>query len=336
MKTAVVIAWRQGETELQDTIDSASMSIGKGAIVPVEDVTGAGPAQTRHRGIEAAKGADVVIIADAHMRFDGSVLSDMAREVRRNGGLLCAKCYHNPECSFDAKHPGGASYYAGADIHYKGEDQNGKQALVWKWSKDGKPGPRACIGGACYVFNRSWYYDTGQCLSALPAWGCDEEALSITAWLSGLQPRVFDGKVAHRWRPRPPWKTAASPLSASRAALICGIVSAGYDRDDLLAYQKAKPVISQQVERWHAALQALPRTWAQWKAEVAHIHEQAQVQKRAAPVSRANYGATENLRLCPACGSDKSTVTNTRQVGTLTFRYRTCAECGRKRVTRQD
>ena len=207
MKPAVIIPWREGETELQATIESASASIGKGVVIPIEDKAGDGPAMTRHRGIEHATDADVIVIVDAHMTFDGPVLRDMAREVARRGGLLCAKCYHNEGCTWE----GGATYYCGADIHYQGQDQNGAQALLWKWSADKKPGKRACIGGACYVFKRSWYYETGQCLSALPAWGCDEEALSISAWLSGHEPRVYDGRVAHRWRAKTPWTAAARP-----------------------------------------------------------------------------------------------------------------------------
>jgi len=335
MKPAVIIPWREGETELQSTIDSAAASIGKGAtIIPVEDKAGDGPAMTRHRGIEAATDSDVIVIVDAHMTFDGDVLRAMARDVARRPGLLCAKCYHNHECSWECA----ATYYAGADVHYMGEDQNGKQALLWKWSKEQQPGPRACIGGACYVFRRSWYYETGQCLSALPAWGCDEEALSITAWLSGIQPRVFDGRVAHRYRAKTPWARAARPILMSRAAMIAAVVADAGDRAALLAYQGVQPVESEQVKRWRAALLKQPRTWEQWKAEVPIMPKVKQPgeNKRAAPASRANYGATENLRLCPKCQSDKSVVTNTRQVGRLTIRYRTCCECGRKRMTRQE
>lgn len=326
------MAWREGEDDLQATIEDSVRSAGKSAIVfPVEDKTGAGPAQTRHRGIVAAKeaGCDVVCIVDAHMRFDGNVLQLMARQVRRDGkGLLCAMCHHNAACSFVAAHPSGAGYYAGAEIHYKGEDQNGQQALVWKWSEDGKPGPRACVGGACYVFPVAWYFDVGQPLAALPAWGCDEEALSISAWLSGVQPTVFNGHVAHQWRPRPPWKSAANPLKQSRAALILATVTDKAEIDDLSAWQGCKPTASPAVARWRAALLKQPRTFAQWKATVPVMPE---VKLR---VPRANYSANETKRLCRQCGCPDSSVTNTRRTGRVVLRYRTCADCGARRVTR--
>lgn len=332
-KTAVIIAWRQGEDDLPATIKSAGASAGRGAkIYPVEDKTGAGPAQTRHRGIVAAKqgGADVVCIVDSHMRFDGMVIRDMAAQVRKSGGLLCAKCYHNAECSFDSNHPSGATYYAGADIRYMGKDQNGKQALLWKWSSNGEPGPRDCIGGACYVFQVKWYYKVGQPLSALPAWGCDEEALSISAWLSGIQPEVFDGRVAHRWRPRPPWKQAQNPLWQSRAAMIHAVAADPADEKELMGWQDCPPFMSKNVERWRKALLNLPRKWSDWRREVCGINPRA-----AAPRPKRNTRPVANLSgvICPHCkvvhDPIKLPVTHTYP----TSRAHKCPECGRNFVT---
>lgn len=327
-RTAVIIPWRQGETELKSTIESAEQSIGSNAlIIPIEDKAGDGPAMTRHRGIEAAKDCDVIVIVDAHMKFKDDVLKRMARRVRKHGGLLCARCYHNDGCTWE----NGAASYMGADIYLKGVDQNGNQAIMWKWSADKKPGQRACIGGACYVFRRDWYYRTGQCLSALPAWGCDEEALSITAWLSGHDPEVFDGDVAHRWRAKAPWDSAARPINTSRAAMICALVADPAERADLLAYQGVKPLESMEVARWRDALLTLPRTWEQWKSEVP---VKPVVIKRETPKSRANYGAMETNRVCK-CGSSVSTVDKTRITGRIVLRYRVC-RCGLRRVSREE
>jgi len=349
MNPAVIIPWRDGEDDLQATIDSAADSIGAGEVYPVEDKTGAGPGQTRHRGIIKAKKSDIIILVDAHMRFDGDVLRRMARQVARRGGLLCAKCYHNEACSFDSTHPSGATYYAGANIEYMGEDQNGHASLVWKWSSDQEPGERACVGGACYVFKRSWYMKTGQCLSALPGWGGDEEALSITAWLSGHAPRVFDGRVAHRWRARAPWKlTEAEHIAiryVSRAAIIGAVVSDPADAKELLKWQGAQPYTSPEVERWRKALLKQPRSWKDWKREVAGIEDpkilNSMIDQHVKNVSgsgikpRANYGAYENKRTCSKCGSAASVCDQQRDTGRLIVRYRTCKKCGEKRTTQE-
>lgn len=325
-KLGVVMAWRAVETDLQETIASAQRSATDGDVVfPVEDKTAAGPAQTRHRGIEAAQECDVVAIVDAHMQFDGDVLARMAQHVRDRGGLICAKCYHNPDCSFDSKHPSGAAYYAGADIHYRGRDQNGRQALLWKWSTDKEPGPRACVGGACYVFRREWYMDVGQPLAALPAWGCDEEALSISAWLSGHQPTVFDGRVAHRWRKQPPWagkKAGGASIKLSRAALIAAVVTEARDRDELMKWQCCEPYTSPEVERWRLALLRQPRRWVDWKWAVPHLGKEGRPPEPEPPVvvaqpqmppsrgckhpnahKRSRYRSGRWLLECPDCGA---------------------------------
>ena len=325
-KVAVIIPWRKGETELESTKESAIQSIGKGAtIIAIEDKLGDGPAMTRHRGIEAASDCDVIVIVDAHMKFKGDVLKQMAMKVAKNGGLLCARCYHNEGCRMDD----GTSGYLGADIHMKGVDQNGNQAIMWKWSADKNPGKRACVGGACYVFRRDWYYQTGQCLSALPAWGCDEEALSITAWLSGHEPEVFDGDVAHRWRAKAPWNGAARAINTSRAAMICALVVDPAERADLLAYQGVQPIESMEVKRWRNALLRQPRTWGEWKDIVP-----VKPIKREPAKCRANYGAMETNRICK-CGSSVSTVDKTRITGRIVLRYRIC-ECGMRRVSREE
>jgi hypothetical protein len=337
MKPAVIIPWRQGETELQTTIESATTSIGKGAtIYPVEDTTRAGPARTRDRGIEAAAGADVVLLLDAHMIFEGDVLRRMARYVAQHGGLLCPKCYHNPECSFAGTHPSGASYYAGATIEYMGRDQNGQQALVWKWATDLTPGPRPCVGGGCYVFRRDWYMDAGRPLAALPGWGGDEEALSISAWLSGSEPRVFDGRVAHRWRPAAPWKLTGGEVDAirrgSRAAIIAGVVADAKDAAELLEWQQARPATGAAVDRWRAAMLRQPRTWAQWKAAVPTRATRAAAASPAPSPRRYTANLTTPLHgvRCPHCHAQhdpkRLTVTHTYDNGN---RRHVCPNCAR-------
>ena len=51
--------------------------------------------------------------------------------------------------------------------------------------------------------------------------------------------------------------------------------------------------------------------------------------------ARANYGANENRRTCPACGSAESTVEGVRQTGRLIVRYRECRACRRRRTTQE-
>lgn len=305
-RTAVVVAWRTGENDLNATLESARASAGTGALIlPIEDTEGAGPARTRHCGIEQAPEADVVILIDAHMRFEGDTLARMAAHVREHGGLLCALCCHNAECSFDAGTARGASHYAGARIEYKGDDGNGRAALVVKWATDTTPGPRPCVCGACYAFRREWYFDVGAPLAALPGWGCDEEALSISAWLSGHMPEVFPGRVAHRWRPAAPW--SVTPLEVanvrlSRAALLSAVVADPGDLAELRAWQNATAYTSPEVERWRVALLKLPRTWAQWKSAFVTATEPTPAPAPAPAPARPPAPPPRPRFVCASCG----------------------------------
>ena len=299
-KTAVICAWRKGETELAETLESAKNSIGvNDAVIAVEDKTAAGPARTRHRGIDAAADADVIIIIDAHMRFMGDTLTMLANHVRKHGGIAMPLVHHNPLCAFEGFYdlisgadihasgpqPGvgdASRVYAGARIVYRAKDGQAKYALSAKWSKDIKPGPRGAVMGACYAFRRDWYYSVGQPLAALPGWGCDEEALSISAWMSGHMPVVLDCRAAHRWRNRTPWNVSSEECARvlqSRMALIHAVVTEAGARRELEEWQRSwvregiPASNTPEAERWRLALLKQPRKWAQWRKEVCEPDE---------------------------------------------------------------
>jgi hypothetical protein len=268
-------------------VESARLSIGKAAsIYTVEDQTGQGPGRTRNRGIEAAIDHDVVIVIDAHMRFDGDALRRLAGHVRKHFALVCPFCHHNAECSFDATTATGAAYYAGGEIRYKDSDQSGKAALVVKWSADKLAGKRSCVVGACYAFHRDWYMDAGQPLAMLPGWGGDEEALSIAAWQMGHDPQVIDAHVAHHWRPRPPWQPTPEELAAvkaSRAALVSAFVPDPAERADLHAWQGTRDIDSAEVKRVRNAMYLRSfRTWDDFKAMLTTHNGKVEEMKRKA------------------------------------------------------
>jgi len=364
-KIGVVVAWRHGESDLQATIDSAAASAGKAStIISVEDKTMQGPARTRHRGIEAADGCDVIAIIDAHMRFDGNCIQSLARHVRKTCGLVCPLVHHNDKCDFSGGH------YAGGRIVYKSQDGKQKQALSVKWSRDTHPGQRGSVIGACYVMPRELYYRIGQPLAALPGWGCDEEALSISAWMAGVPIECTGDKAAHLYRAKTPWQVTPQEhanVHASRMALIHAVVSEIGARKELEAWQRSwvaegvKSCDSAEAERWRLALLKLPRKWREWLATVCEPDEingkQDAIPRGESPIltalkesgtlnkaleklatvetqkSRANYGAFENRRTCHACGSANSVCQGgPRYVGRLIVRYRLC-ECGARRQT---
>lgn len=274
---AAVCAWRAGEDDLAATVESARASLPDGAnVVQVEDRDASGPGRTRHRGIEAAVGANVIIVIDSHMRFAGDALAVMARDAWQNGGVCCPVTWHNESCSFE-----GGNYY-GARIVYRAKDGRSFTALAGKWARSRAPGPCGCVMGGCYAFRRDWYYEVGQPLSMLPGWGCDEEALSVASWLSGVTPRCVDASVAHRYRARPPWNVMSREFAAvygGRMALIHAVVTEASARRELEEWTRSgvpegvPSCASPEAERFRVALLRQPRKWAQWRAQVCEPDE---------------------------------------------------------------
>jgi len=284
-KTAIVCAWRKGETDLAETVASATAAIFDGAqIITVEDTAAQGPGRTRHRGIEHAGDAEIIIIIDAHMRFDYGSLSAMAHYAAEKGGVCCPLTFHNADCKFDV------SPYYGARIVYRAKDSRTYTALAGKWSRESSGGPRGCVMGGCYAFRRDWYYEVGQPLAMLPGWGCDEEALSIASWMSGVTPHCLPVRVAHRYRERPPWNCMSSDFAAvyaGRMALVHAVVTEATARRELEAWTRdgvpegVPACVSPEAERFRLALLKQPRKWADWRAQVCEPDEFDGVQDRA-------------------------------------------------------
>jgi hypothetical protein len=175
----------------------------------------------------------------------------------------------------------GGAYYGGR-IVYRAKDGKAQNALAIKWARDQKPGARGAVVGACYVMPRALYYEIGQPLAALPGWGCDEEALSISAWMAGKPVECLPQVCAHRYRASTPWPVTDPEHAAvhgSRMALIHAVVSEINARRELEAWQRAwvregvPACTSPEAENWRLALLKLPRTWRNWRATVCEANE---------------------------------------------------------------
>jgi hypothetical protein len=238
----------------------------------------------------------------------------------------------------------GGAYYGGR-IVYRAKDGKAQNALAVKWSRERHPGQRGAVVGACYVFPRSWYYEVGQPLAALPGWGCDEEALSISAWLAGRRIECLPTVCAHRYRAKAPWMVTDqehAAVHASRMALIRAVVSDCTARSELEKWQREwvregiPACVSPEAERWRLALLKCPRAWRDWRAQVCEPDEldgvQAQPQAKVQPARPAqvrNPTTPMHGVKCPHCGTvhdpKRLTVSHTYENGN---RRHMCPVCG--------
>jgi glycosyltransferase involved in cell wall biosynthesis len=161
----------------------------------VEDIDGNGPGYTRHQGIERSE-ADIVVLCDAHMQLSAETIPAIVKHLRRNPKHLVVPRMQS--LGRDWK-PIDDAIYAGADLQElvtAPSKQHWPLAARWR-RKDTGNGQIGCVMGACYGIRRNWYYEIGQPLSILRAWGMDEELLSICTWMRGGQVRLIDGLAQH-------------------------------------------------------------------------------------------------------------------------------------------
>ena len=371
-QTAIVCAWVNnpnpdyGEPDLQPTLDDAARSAGKGCkVFAVEDRDQSGPGMNRDRGIMAASSSDVVVVIDAHMRFQGDVISRMVAECRKTGGLINCFCHHSDQpYSFDG------NLYAGARMVWRNKVGNIFLPLVAQWFNTAttkgkiKDGKRTAVMGACYAFPREWYIEAGQPLAILNGWGCDEESLSIAAWLSGIPIMCYEGHVAHKYRHF--GRQHPYCIFNNHAALLEAFCADPKDRCDLYEWLRKSEVPatnnypggvrscgavnSSQIARCRNAMAKMPRSWNQWKVKACEPEvldgntgaaltptstPSTTTEMRPAVAARANYGANESQRTCQQCGSSASDVTSSRQINHFRIRYRVCLQCGQKRTTQE-
>lgn len=193
-KIGLVCAYRN-ETDLENTLASARLAA-CGEIMTVyrvEDHASRGPGFCRHAGIvqATADGCDVIVIIDAHMRFQAGLLSGMAAAVRADRQLLlCAPCCHNSRCGYDDKVYRGSRFTLRAETIHGETGATERCSLAAQWT-----GPEEqcnAVMGACYAFDPAMYARAGSPLRMLHSWGGDEEYLSACFWFAGGHVSLYD------------------------------------------------------------------------------------------------------------------------------------------------
>jgi glycosyltransferase involved in cell wall biosynthesis len=192
-KVAIVIPCR-GDKELHGTMADIREKA-KGVDVSfyvVNDDSGAGTQACRHAGIAQAK-EPYIITTDAHMRFKEGTLETLVANIKKHpNDILCAKCHHQPEYTFES------NPYCGAAWVFKDENKfSERHPVSAKWRTSDRSGIIGCVMGACYAFRRKRYEEIGSPWQYGTGWGKDEETLCLINWLMGGESRLVNCQVSH-------------------------------------------------------------------------------------------------------------------------------------------
>lgn len=185
-----------------------------------------GSGGSRHVLAEIAT-SDWMLMLDSHCRLEKSWLDE---------ALAGIELYPNASFSGVCKGftpkvaPFGtpAGTYYGGELQFIGKNPNGTdtQVLSAIWGKERDDMAEiSTVLGANYLVNRKRFLELGS-MNLLRVWGCEEEMLSLKAWLSGGEVRLMRGLVSwHRFRDgeKLPFHNSLSTLLYNRLLLILTI-----------------------------------------------------------------------------------------------------------------
>lgn len=164
---------------------------------------GCGPSRTI--GAHHATG-DWLLIIDSHMRFLPGWYQEAEKCIKSQDALTlwCATCLGLDSDHMDPNHP--VAEYRGATMNFFGPDRNKPSQnqvfeAVWIPKENHPKGNDVipAIMGAAYFINRAWFHELGG-LCYLRSWGCDEQILSLKAWMSGGDVRLMhDVRIGHKF-----------------------------------------------------------------------------------------------------------------------------------------
>jgi hypothetical protein len=314
----------------------------------------------RHEGVIASK-TEGVFLCDGHMDFSEGYFETLSAELDKTPDALLVTRMQSIGHDWT---PMSGTYFGAEITTFDKWENNQHIPICAKWRRsDTGDGPVGAVMGACYAFTKSAYMEWGEPLSILRAWGGDEEALSIAAWMKGSGCRLVPGTARHMYaapKSRAPGISddEAARVWANRLALINAIPMAECERQKLRDWLYMTPWLSRLhrqivacmsetepcVTRLRTALQKGVLTWdqyiKQWGMKKQTEVKMGRPRKQTTTVTtegrkepRANYGANENRRVCHKCGSTASAVNSIRHCGRMTIRYRVCSDCGQKRTT---
>jgi hypothetical protein len=226
-KITAIIAIRN---ELPENVERTVTSVKAAGGIPalIEDNPQLGCGYRRHQGIERCETENCLLI-DGHMTFSPGYFEIASAWLDKHpSDLTCTRMQSVGHDWIDR--PGKPYHGARLELcHEAAGEQFWPIASRWRKGDTGD-GPIGAVMGACYGLTRSAYMQQwGSPLSILQAWGCDEEALSVAAWMTGGRVVLIPGLARHMYAaPKiggggPIGMQDAARIWANRVALLSAI-----------------------------------------------------------------------------------------------------------------
>jgi hypothetical protein len=223
----------------------------------IDDNPAKGCGFRRDQGIMDSK-ADIVFLCDAHMHFSDGYFDHIRNHLARNGNDLTVSRMQSMDR--DWRDIDG-ELYAGAEIMLC-DSIPGNQyiPIAAKWRReDTGDGPIGAVMGACYAMRRDAYVAMGRPLAILRAWGCDEEMLSISCWLSGGKVQLIAGTAHHMYAAPKPGRgglthAEAVEIWANRLAMLSAIPMKPETSARLVAWLKQTAFVAANKDAINTAL----------------------------------------------------------------------------------
>lgn len=224
-----------------------------------------GSGASRHVAAEIATG-DWMLMVDSHCRLEKGWLEAAYAGIEKypNASFSGVCKGFTPKVA-----PFGtpAGTYYGGDLQFIGKNPNGSdtQVLSAIWAKERDDMAEIpCVLGANYLVNRKRFLELGS-MNLFKVWGCEEEMLSLKAWLSGGEVRLMKGLVTwHRFRDgeKLPFHNSLSTLLYNRLLLIYTIFPTDMARRMIAALPRCSDLNDAQDE--------IRKDWRLIEAERAH------------------------------------------------------------------
>ncbi|CAK0777987.1 polypeptide N-acetylgalactosaminyltransferase [Gammaproteobacteria bacterium] len=175
---------------IDDGSDIHPVSFSHPEVIVLRNPEPVGASRARRQGCQVSSG-EVLVILDAHMSFGASWLEPLLVATETNS-LVCSPWMDYTRTK---------TYCLGADFSWCAERNYAKRRNpgIGYRVRDRRPNDALIeipmVIGACYALRRTVYHKLGSYNPNFEIYGCEEQDLSIRAWMAGFGVKLVTGAM---------------------------------------------------------------------------------------------------------------------------------------------